>query len=548
MYRILHNIKNVFIEVFLLILTKDLKMSLFKCYHLKNAKFISLILVCCLSFAPSGMSMMLQIEEEAPKCKKLHLYKIQNVKNNAHLYLLGSNHAVGLSSLPTEAVDLLVSSNRLFVEIYDNSDNEESSVAEFQLIIKEFENRLESKGFFRREVGVGFLDKYEHGSTETKKGWFDLVKDKISPQLLKLMDEHFHVLKYENAESFYNHYHPATIPLLKRIFDEALGDEPFLEEENGMDVGLAEAFHQLGKPVYGLETDLDRILIEFDGTLKEWLSSMPSPPSYSFSDIENLVQHFEERFKEDTEESNPDSFVENSQKIEESITAISLTFPERYQIFAELRTSCLQNIQTAKLEKEIKEPFVRQLKELLTEEIQPTRILWESQSLKEDAKLAEYCQKMEDRHNLEMQALKQQLASDMRILEAELETVEANLSESLKQLEKITIEEAKLAEEEKMLNKLRELPTFMDSKKEYLNGDITERLQACDESYDVIPRNKNWFPTFLKHLEEELEISSSVVGVEHLYGPEGLLNMFANIPHYTITRWDSETLTFKPQK
>jgi uncharacterized protein YbaP (TraB family) len=504
------------------------------------------------------MAMMLQTEEEMPKCQKLHFYKIQNVSNNAYLYLLGSNHVIGIAHFPKETVDLLVSSNRLFVEIYDSPDAEEDSNEEFHLSIKELENRLEPKGFFRREVGVGFLDKYEHGSTEILNGWFNLVKDKISPQLLELMDQQYRLLNYENAESFYNHYHPVIIPLMREIFDQAVGGSDFLEEDNGMDNALADAFTTLGKPVYGLETDLDRIFIAFEETLNPWLSNMTSLPFYSLADIEDLAQSFEKRFKEDTEEDQLISYVETSQKIEEELTSLAARILEERQDLAEIKNSYLQIVnddlrattKIAKLEQEIIESSVRcynKSKELLTKAIQETRILWESDPLKEVPAVAQHYQTTIDRYNLQLQSFEQQIASEMRNLQVQLELAaieEAKPSKFEKELELCVATETKLAEQEQRTNELRKLPTGMDRIQEYLKGDITEDMQQCKE-FDVIQRNKNWFSKFQEHLEKELEKSSGVVGVAHLYGPEGLLNLFANIPHYTVTRWDSKTMTFK---
>ncbi len=289
-----------------------------------NIKKISLALSLAVSTAITSHAIAsISSEKEEMQCKKLHFYKVENTKSSSCIYLLGSDHSMNLACFSEKVVNTLVSSNQLYTEILlDEPIDAKNLNAQ---IIKELEKRLEPKGFFRNKEGVGFLDKFQGQAIENLKGWFGIIKYKIPFQILGEMNKNFQSLGYKDAESFFNCYHPAVFPVLNSLFSQALDPSPFLETENGMDIGLTKKFKTLGKPVKNLETDFDRILIKFDADLNDFLKNMGQPPLYTLDDLEHVCSLFQEQFVEEEKQkiSSNDRQKEYMQFLKNYISSLS---------------------------------------------------------------------------------------------------------------------------------------------------------------------------------------------------------------------------------
>lgn len=439
--------------------------------------------------------------EKVSKCKKAHLYRIENAKTKSSLLLLGSNHAVSLSHVPHEVVEKISYANCLYTEILQFAD-EASMIAEAKLIMESCEQRLKPKGLFRDSEGVGFLDKLQGDVVPGVRGWFDILKQHLTEDMNSNLDQAALLFGFGDASELFNRFHPKVLPILVPLLKQR---RAFTEEEEGMDRHLDLMFRAANKPVYYLETTVDRVNVTLDLHLGKQLESLGEDttfPSYAIYDLSEFLK--QTLLKVDDK---PDSLE-----------------------------SCIEKM-------EIMQAFVRKWLPVAEEELEESRRYLELFS-----------------HLNEYDSVKTQMLYTMAYIES---SGFPNAEESIKRIEEKKLEIAILETRQegyvkaltrhehakKMVQEVlaykQESDGFIDPRLSYLSGEITQDLLLEDNQDSLVLRNKNWLQVICPLLDQDSRKIGATVGVGHLYGTYGLLQLLSNLGKYNVTRLNLETHTFE---
>lgn len=449
----------------------------------KNLSVLSVSLYALMS-APSVLASDVDAGT-ANQCKAVHFYKVENPEHGSSLLLLGANHAVNLKKIPGEVVDEISKSESYFAEI----DLTEMDAETYEKHEKETDRKilgycieeLKAKGLYREGQGLGFMDK--HSS--------NLISAMLNRKKIAAAKVWFDLIKEDLSPEVLHH-------LDKRAVEIGYADAQ----------AMLQHFHPLVLPMLA---SLDKDYAYFseadegmDFMLAKLFGAQLKKPVYAFEDeLDRAKAAFEVEIRPELAAlpSNRTFSLLELDKVVEMLSALGQEKNEEEQKLVSIQE------------------LVNKLNDL------------ELSSVERD---------IEANKSLISLAFKRIEVIDSYLIYCSSETKKTELlKEKEEVMQNIAEHEQNLAQAQKKLANFVPRGAFDE---EYLSGEIHENLNVNNPQTTVAVRNNYWLPKIVDLLNKDGSTVSASVGVGHLYGKYGLLNLLSA---YKISRWSLQTHGFE---